>query len=161
MEFVLGQERKCKMTRQELEEAIKNGKSVWCICWNNIYEIKATNIQKINKGEIEYFDKIKDFYLEVNLLNIYKSKAEAEHYLHHTNVTRTEKLLFLTWEEFLEEKEIEFTDKNKVLTWLYIVSNKTPNIQLENRYEKLKMWDLTEQNFYKAYDECVKLFMGE
>ncbi len=29
---------------------------------------------------------------------------KEEHYLHHANVTRTEHLPFLTWEEFLEEK---------------------------------------------------------
>lgn len=155
------------MTRQEIEKAIENGESVWYA--DNFNEkVWEIDLNKKYKPEI-YLDQILYVYQNINdrfkqelfIEDIYETKAEAEHYLHHANVTRIETLLFLTWEEFKREKEIEFTDKNGVLTWLYIIKNKTPNIQLENRFEKLKMWDLTEANFYKAYDECVRLFKGE
>ena len=87
---------------------------------------------------------------------------KEEHYLHHANVTRTETLPFLTWEEFLGNKNFEFFDKNGILTWLYINTSKTSeSIHLNNRFEKLNDWDLTEANFYKAYDEAVRLFKGD
>lgn len=158
------------MTKQEIEKAIKNGENVWCICWNNIYEIKATNIQKINKGEIEYFDKTKDFYLEVNLLDIYKTKAEAEHYLHHANITRTEQLPFLTWEEFKEIGQISFTGKDKKeyilkkdITWSNNKYTLVDCLKIVNEtdFTFSKYFDYTEENFYKAYDECVRLFKGD
>ena len=37
------------------------------------------------------------------LRDLFKTKAEAEHYLHHAKITRTETLPFLTWEEFKEK----------------------------------------------------------
>ena len=153
------------MKREELEKAIENGESVWGICFKTtIYELKAKNIQKISKGEIEYFDKDKDFYLEVNLIDIYKTKAKAEHYLHHADVTRTEKLPFLTWEEFKSGKELFFTNRSGYPMCLCVVDTKLgKKIGLggANGYFDLQQtWDLTEQNFYKAYDECVRLFRG-
>lgn len=143
------------MTREEIEQAIKNGESVWVVDLKN----KIITENKRHKHFKKLLATQREYRIPFN--RMFTTRRQAEHYLHHANVERVEKLPFLTWEEFLEEKEIEFTDKNNVLTWLYIVDNTTPNIQLDNRYEKLKMWDLTEQNFYKAYDECVRLFRGE
>lgn len=155
------------MTKQEIEKAIENGESVWGVVWNTLYEIKTRYIQKISKGEIEYFDFDKDraFYLEVNLLDIFKTKAEAEHYLHHANITRTETLPFLTWEEFKNGKELFFTNKSGYPMCLCVVDtrlSKKIGLGGANGYFDLQqIWDLTEENFYKAYDECVKLFRGE
>lgn len=153
------------MTRQEIEKAIKNGESVWCLYCNEVYEIKATNIQKINKGEIEYFDKTKDFYLRANLLDIYKTQVEAEHYLNHANVTRTEQLPFYTFSEIAkDEKNFKMgktytliEDKNFVLD---INKSYVSQIVLYTGKEKYS-WNFNEENFYKAYDECVRLFKGE
>ncbi len=139
------------MTRKELEKAIQKGESVWSV------ETNYTTIKKFIKEH--KFDKDIIDILEPSAF--YKTKAEAEHYLHHANITRTEQLPFLTWEEFLENKNFEFFDKNGILTWLYINTSKTSeSIHLNNRFEKLNDWDLTEENFYKAYDECVRLFRG-
>lgn len=149
------------MNKTELENAIKNGESVWCIYFKTvIYEFKAKNIQKISKGVIEYLDKDKDFYLEVNLIDIYKTKAEAEHYLHHANITRTETLPFLAWEDFKSGKNITFKAKNG---HEFLLKAKQESIYLWwlDTNNIWKTWDLTEANFYKAYDECVKLFRGE
>ena len=147
------------MTKQEIKKVIENGESVWCVYkdQSNVYEIKAVEIEKVLSNTFlwgkEYYSNIKD---------VFKTKAEAEHYLHHANVTRTETLPFLTWEEFLEDKNFEFFDKNSILTWLYINTSKTSeSIHLNNRFEKLNDWELTEENFYRAYDECVRLFKGE
>ena len=151
------------MTRQELEKVIENAESVWFADFDN--KVKEVILEKTAyiKENYVYLTTNGKYQARLQFIidRVCKTKAEAEHYLHHANVTRIETLLFLTWEEFKREKEIEFTDKNGVLTWLYIIKNKTSNIQLENRFEKLKMWDLTEANFYKAYDECVRLFKGE
>ena len=145
------------MTKQELEKAIENGESVWCVYKNqsNVYEIKAVEIEKVLSNTFlwgkEYYSNIKD---------VFKTKAEAEHYLHHADITRTEQLPFLTWEEFCEQKFIWFIDKNQNECCLYYlnVSNK---IFINVSGEVKEIGDLTEANFYKAYDECVRLFRGE
>lgn len=156
------------MNKTELENAIKNSESVWYADYNN-GKVWKINLKERYKPEIYLntilyvYHNINDrFKLELFISNIYKTKAEAEHYLHHANVTRTEWLPFVTWEEFLENKNFEFFDKNGILTWLYINTSKTSeSIHLNNRFEKLNDWELTEENFYKAYDECVRLFKGE
>ena len=143
------------MTKQEIEKVIEKGESVWCVYkdTSSIYEIKAVEIEKVLNDTFlwgkEYYANIKD---------LYKTKAEAEHYLHHANVTRTETLPFLTWEEFLEKKAIHFIDNKGIDFVLCITDNK---IKLKVFFMVCKTWDLTEENFYKAYDECVRLFRGE
>ena len=143
------------MTKTEIEEKIKNGESVWCVYkdQSNIYEIKAVEIEKVLSNTFlwgkEYYSNIKD---------VFKTKAEAQHYLNHANVTRTETLPFLTWEEFLEKKAIHFIDNKGIDFVLRITDNK---IKLMVFFMVSKTWDLTEENFYKAYDECVRLFKGE
>lgn len=143
------------MTKQEIKKVIENGESVWCVYkdQSNIYEIKAVEIEKVLSNTFlwgkEYYSNIKD---------VYKTKAEAEHYLHHANITRTEQLPFLTWEEFLEKKAIHFIDNKGIDFVLCITDNK---IKLMVFFMVSKTWDLTEENFYKAYDECVRLFKQE
>ena len=145
------------MTRQELEEAIDNGDSVWCVYkdQSDIYEIKAVEIEKVLSNVFlwgnEYYSYIKD---------AFKTKAEAQHYLNHANVERVEKLPFLTWEEFKSGKNITFKAKNG---HEFLLKAKQESIYLwwletNNIWAS---WDLTEENFYKAYDECVRLFRRE
>ena len=156
------------MTKTELEEKIKNGESVWFVdnCNEKVWEI---DLNEKYKPEI-YLDQILYVYQNTNdrfkqelfIENIFKTKAEAEHYLHHANITRVEQLPFLTWEEFLEERHLSFIGKNEIEYMLCIFGDK---IDLaEHRACSsfvIKEWHATEANFYKAYDECVRLFKGE
>ena len=111
---------------------------------NNMYNFDKNDLF-INKFWIYEFRKL------------FKTKAEAEHYLHHANVERIEQLPFLTWEEFKSGKNITFKaqDGHEFLLKakqesIYLWWLETNNIWAS--------WDLTEANFYKAYDECVRLF---
>lgn len=137
------------MKREELEEKIKNGESVWVVSLGNVWEIKPT---------------IKDLQILPTFKDIYKTKAEAEHYLHHANITRTETLPFLTWEEFKEGKELRFYNGKYRYKMNWSVD---PEIIVIKRYLDFDIDEfifnerLTEANFYKAYDECVRLFRSE
>ena len=147
------------MTKQELEKTIENDESVWCVYKDkpNIYEIKAVEIEKVLSNTFlwgkEYYSNIKD---------VYKTKAEAEHYLHHANITRTEQLPFLTWEEFLKEMRLNFIACDGVSNMILYCCNNTIYL-VDEEYPEFNTtsWELTEANFYKAYDECVRLFRGE
>lgn len=149
------------MTREGLLECIKNNESVWVIYKNqsNVYEIKSNNIEKVLNDTFlwgkEYYSNIKD---------VFKTKAEAEHYLYHANVTRTEQLPFYTFSEIAkDEKNFKMgktytliEDKNFVLD---INKSYVSQIVLYTGKEKYS-WNFNEENFYKAYDECVRLFNG-
>lgn len=153
------------MIKQEIEEAIKNGESVWV----NGIEHKLDKyyfVAEYNNEPTLYLmtcgyeeDDWNNYPVEA-ITNIYKTKAESKHYLHHANITRTETLPFLTWEEFCEQKFIWFIDKNQNECCLYYlnVSNK---IFINVSGEVKEIGELTEANFYKAYDEAVRLFREE
>lgn len=139
------------MKKSEIEQAIENGKSVWAYdgLLHRVIPYKANEIAitGINTNMPAY-----------ELKDLFATKQQAEHYLHHANISRIETLPFLTWEEFLEKKAIHFIDNKGMDFVLYITDNK---IKLMVFFMVSKTWDLTEENFYKAYDECVRLFKGE
>ena len=92
--------------------------------------------------------------------------TREEHYLRHANITRIETLPFLTWEEFQERMALFFTDKRGCPMCLSIIIDPKigKKIALGDDYGYFglkQIWDFTEENFYKAYDECVRLFKGE
>lgn len=143
------------MKREEIEKAIEKGESVWA-CDDFLHRVipyKANEIAitDINTNMPAY-----------ELKDLFATKQQAEHYLHHANITRTEHLPFLTWEEFLEERHLSFIGKNEIEYMLCIFGDK---IDLaEHRACSsfvIKEWHATEANFYKAYDECVRLFKDD
>ena len=160
------------MTKQEIEKAIENGESVWYAdnCNEKVWEI---NLNEKYKPEI-YLDQILYVYQNIDdrfkqelfIEYIYKTKAKAEHYLHHANIKRTETLPFLTWKEFDEgDRLIRFIGKNGEKCKLegYQKDDKQSGFidVVVNGTGSHIDYDYTEANFYKAYDECVRLFKGE
>ena len=137
------------MKKQEIEQAIKNGESVWFVF--NEYSYKNDSIKEIDWMKVEGVE-LRDNYLQYfngkNLRGhyyelIFKTQAEAKHYLHHANVTRTETLPFLTWEEFLEKKEMYFLgyDRNfyKVMNLYTYICNLSLVIMVKKQ-EIHKIW---------------------
>ena len=143
------------MTKQELEQAIENGESVWYVYEDDLRKIELTKYIQFNQfGFTNSNDTWRELY---SYDKTFATKQQAEHYLHHANITRTETLPFLTWEEFLEKKELKFYDKN----------HEEYSLGIEGEYiwlyggDYAQEWQATEANFYKAYDECVRLFRGD
>ena len=155
------QNKGAKMTREEIEQAIKNGESVWIIR-KNIAGNKKVGTKMLNK-----YDKVSNNKLNGswNLNKIFKTQAEAEHYLHHANISRSEYLPFLTWEEFDKGyTRIKFKSKNGDCCSLEGYFDKDTNygfIDVVRNWHCVFSKDYTEADFYKAYDECVRLFKGK
>lgn len=155
------------MTKQEIKKAIENGENVWYPQKRTIKQIDLKNTHPIFNGyQIDIMIEDEngwhtEFY---GIKDLYKTKAEAEHYLHHANITRTEHLPFLTWEEFKEGKELRFYNGKYMYKMNWSVD---PEIIVIKRYLDFDIDEfifnerLTEDNFYKAYDECVRLFRME
>ena len=152
------------MTKQEILKAIENGESVWYPKNRTIKQIDLKNTHPIFNGyQIDIMIEDEngwhtEFY---GIKDLYKTKAEAEHYLHHANITRVEELPFLTWEEFLKEIKLKFIACDGVSNMtLYCCDNTIYLVDDEYPEFNTTSWELTEENFYKAYDECVRLFRG-
>lgn len=148
------------MTKQELEKAIKNGESVWLVFEDRIYKLDKSGIIDINNCYVEYYNNYHRCNLYATISDFYETEARAKHFISHCGVTRTETLPFLTWEEFKSGKNITFKAKNG---HEFLLKAKQESIYLWwlDTNNIWKTWDLTEANFYKAYDECVRLFKGE
>ena len=147
------------MTREEIERTIENGESVWLIFDNRVYRIDKSKIIDLNDCYIAYYNDVYNCKLYANTSDFYKTEAKAKHHVKHYGIIRTEKLPFLTWEEFKSGKNITFKAKNG---HEFLLKAKQESIYLwwldtNNIWET---WNLTEANFYKAYDECVRLFRG-
>ena len=143
------------MTKQEILKAIENGENVWVVD----KDLKRVIPYNANRIIVNNFNADA---LGYNFEDLYKTQAEAEHYLHHANVTRTETLPFLTWEEFLKETRLNFIACDGVSNMILYCCNNTIYL-VDEEYPEFNTtsWELTEENFYKAYDECVRLFKGE
>lgn len=157
------------MTRQEIEKAIENGESVWVVFKENfdtrpnlLYEVNKQNIiVAIGDIGVFYFNKLLNRKFRASFSECFKTHLEALHYANHANISRTETLPFLTWEEFLKKKDIRFYTKDGDEVRLYITDDGNKIYVIEFKpYGYLGKWNATEANFYKAYNECVKLFLG-
>ena len=160
------------MTKQELEKAIENGESVWitnkyCIP----YEVNLTNDYYVgitdNKESLMLRD-LDNIELIDYIEYVFETKEKAQHYYFHANIIRTERLPFLTWEEFNKDTlGFDFTDNIGNKYRCHIVRDYRDGEDFIVLYDKNgtisidEEWELTEENFYKAYDECVRLFRGE
>lgn len=154
------------MNKEELEKAIENGESVWVsnkYCYP--YEVNLTKNHYIDMADNEeslMLSHLDDVELIDYLKYIFKTEKQALHYHNHANITRTETLPYHDWNE-----------RNSIIFSFYSPNNKG-NRQYEFRLFKsgnITIWrtddmykvfnePATEENFYKAYDECVKLFKG-
>ena len=154
------------MNKTELEEKIKNGESVWvankyCIP----YEVNLTNnhyIDIVDNKESLMLAHIDDVELIDYLEYVFETKEKAQHYYFHANISRVEQLPFLTWEEFLKEMRLKFIACDGVSNMILYCCNNTIYL-VDEEYPEFNTtsWELTEENFYKAYDECVRLFRSE
>lgn len=148
------------MTREEIKKAIENGESVWLVFEDRIYKLDKSGIIDINDCYVEYYNNYHRCNLYATTSDFYETEARAKHFISHCGVTRIETLPFLTWEEFKSGKNITFKAKNG---HEFLLKAKQESIYLWwlDTNNIWKTWDLTEANFYKAYDECVRLFKGE
>ena len=167
------------ISKLELQKAIENGENVWVAHRNAVLElcpdmsVKISNSDmpdvamttfEVDNGGIVIKGKTQWTDLFFHYDDISKNKAVAEHYAFHKNVTRTETLPFLTWEEFKGGEEVIFKGRNGK-GYALVYNKGLDKIDLFDTdgimWGIIESWNLTEENFYKAYDECVKLFRGD
>lgn len=156
------------MTREEIEKAIKNGESVWLVFEDRIYKLDKSGIIDINDCCVEYYNNYHRCNLYATTSDFYETEARAKHFISHCGVTCTATLPFLTWEEFNKDTlGFDFTDNIGNKYRCHIVRDYRGGEDFIVLYDKNgtisvdEEWEATEQNFYKAYDECVRLFRGE
>ena len=151
------------MIKEEIEKAIEDGESVWVVekSPNLLCEVDKESIVAASGIGLIYFNKVLNSKFRASFSQCFKTQLEALHYANHANMTRTETMPFLTWEEFKRKRELKFNSADGNYCELFIV-NDFIYLQLgkEISMKQQNVGEATEANFYKAYDECVKLFLG-
>lgn len=148
------------ISRERLEELIKQGATIWVRNDYQTYEINTSYFVNIDIiGDVLYCG-AEMVYLDY----LYETKEEAEWVLKY-HATRTEELNLPMWEDFKNSKIkwIGFWSKTYDNYWLYLRYNKIRLIcVLDDGYEITEQtWKATEENYIKACDLCIKLFKGE
>ena len=153
------------MTKQELEKSIKNGERVWYVddIKEKIFQVdldKRYAPQMFEDFCLYVFRDLNSRYKnEYFIERLFATKQQAKHYLCHANITRTEKLPFLTWEEFKAKERIIFTAPKRIVCSLsYLDDILTLSVGKGNKCINRYVWYFCEENFYQAYDKCVSLF---
>lgn len=152
------------MTKQELEKAIENKDTIWYIdslydtpkdmLLHGIYEINSYIYEDV--GRVYYLKDVeRNSYYRMDYM--FKTQAQAKHYSYRSNISRTEHLPFLTWEEFKKKKIFRFVSASGTDCFMQLIENK----QVLFYYGRGKVESATEENFYKLYDDCVKCFKEE
>ena len=152
------------ITKERLEELIKQGATVYENKEGHISEIKFDNI------DMAFGYKVSSIYLifgmlnliiTVKLENLFETKEEAEWYLEFGNIQRTETLKMPTWKEFCERKYVSFSDEFcnhyelELSKYSMLSITKYPCDWVI--YEK----PLTKENYIEACRLAKKLFLGE
>lgn len=152
------------MTKQELEKAIEKGESVWLVFEDRIYKLDKSKIIDINDCYVEYYNNYYRCNLYATISDFYETEARAKHFISHCGVTRTETLPFLTWEEFKEKRELKFNSVDGIYCELFILNDfiyLQVGKDITENSKQQNVGEAIEENFYRAYDECVRLFNGE
>lgn len=164
--------------KSRLAELIKEGATIYTPFYTfcRISDLVKVMSYKLNKsfyiaeadGEerlmINFIDKNGNIQPEfiAYLQNLYETQKEAEWALKYQRITRTEELNLPTWEEFMQEdKMVAFTTYPRN----YHLLKYGNYIVIRSFYGHggmdIFVEPLTEENYIKACDLCVKLFKGE
>ena len=171
------------ITRERLEELIKQSATIYYIDCEDVEEMKLTKdnnpeIKKDQEYNIEYLEfGNRISYLTVMicpLITLYETKEEAEFALRYQNITRTETLSLPTWEEFEQKSYFNFIaldGRNIIIEQTLIVDfaeedclsdfNLVVSDWNDYTHKSLFRGDYTKESYTKACELCRKLFLGE
>lgn len=146
------------INEERVTDIIQCKGTVWCINkWQHPYRIQQVVFdgrQKINPHT---------FVNGWGAENIFETEEEAEEFLKYGDVTRTEKFLYVSWEEFCEGKTFSCADYFKRTS--YYVWQERNYIYIKEYWQQNEhivfKEPLTRENYHKALDLCVKLWKGE
>ena len=162
------------ISKEKLEELIKQGAKVWCICDYTYDESKP------NK-KIEYYDlsnedicispaEFRDYGLrvfdalgywnDIRFECLFETLEEAEWHKEFGSIERTERLKLPTWEEIQKYERFDFKDKNCNKYTIHFISGfKTLAITGIISVEFYE--EATKKNYIKACRKAKELFLGE
>lgn len=146
------------ITKERLEELIRQGASVWEAKYGKVKEFNLSTIGDylMSKEYIRvYFYQPYNFITRKRYDKLFEDKGEAEWFSKFRNITRTEILSLPTWDEFYNSGKMYYFRGfygNQITLRQY-----DRNIFVNDDY----IGYLTEPNYLEACELCRKMFLGE
>lgn len=164
------------ISRERLEELIKQGATVYWLCGDFVSTTRLNNLHYISECNILCKNNVNGKECVVYLKDLYETRKEAEWHLKY-HATRTEELDLPMWEEIqsnLDEvkkgkdkinisfiKRFNLSKLGYILLMLVKIEEGPIQLEVSNNVEYMQRWAATEENYIKACDLCIKLFKGE
>lgn len=162
--------------KERLEKLIEQGATIYEVKYGSINPVDLKNkIKLINYkyGMISFEPRKDEKYLSHKYFkNLFETKEEAEWQLEFGNITRTETLNLLTWEEFQKEGYCKFNSKdgrNLVIEYSVIFDFDSKNHKdyiniLDTKdydHNRIFVSDYTKDGYTLACRKAKELFLGE
>lgn len=156
------------ISKERLEELIKEGATIYDIFLGNIYFVDLTMAKYYDVPKyIEYKNNYYDCNLTRDIQDLFETKEEVEWELEFGNITRTETLNLPTWEELQKDLE-KCPDGEYVIVDNYRI---TFTYYKPSRFELISNCDYytcdnynfgsTKENYIEACRVAKKMFLGE
>lgn len=159
------------ISRERLEELIKQGATVWRSMCGDIHKIRLDKRYFFCDDNKLCWHTIAKLMprLFVDFEHLFETKEDAEEYAEFGNIKRIERLELPSWEEFKTTETItKFFNKDTNYSLYVYVKNKNTNnckIMIYADNGEQEWWEfqkpLTRENYNEARRLCIKLFKGE
>lgn len=128
-----------------------------------MFGVSVEEYNKINKCEPMLYSNFCGLFKNIcPIQDCFETKEDAEEYAEFGNITRTEKLPYVSWEKF---KNKEGNYSFKVYPYDYYCYTDGRYVRIKQYYGSLDRIvftkPLTRENYNEARRLCIKLFKGE
>ena len=147
------------ITKQRLEELIEQGATIYELYMNkNILEIQLKNDWFVMADGLYERKLSKHPFRSWWISNLYETKEDAEFVREFGCITRTERLELPTWEEWKQDDEFCFLDKDGFNWDMYVDGDN--EILMCNGYRHFN-FENNKENYTLACRKAKELFLGE
>ena len=151
------------ISKERLEELIEQGATIYEVKYNNINPVSLKNkIRFISEkySVVAFEPRPNEKYKHHKYFDkLFETLEEAEWHKEFGCIERTERLVLPTWEEFKNDGEFSFLDKQGFEWDLYSPDDET-RISLVGGYNHFE-YEYSKENYTLACRRAKELFLGE
>lgn len=149
--------------KERLEELIEQGATIYSNEYGEIQLKKENDLSLYENGQNNYIlyalEPNKKYHNEIFDEDLFETEEEAKWFAEFGHIERIERLELPTWEEFKNDGEFSFLDKQGFEWDLYSPDDET-RISLVGGYNHFE-YEYSKENYTLACRKAKELFLGE
>lgn len=151
------------ISKERLEELIEQCATIYSNEYGEIQLIKENDLSLYENGQNNYIlyalEPNKKYHNEIFDEDLFETEEEAKWFAEFGHIERIERLELPTWEEFKNDGEFSFLDKQGFEWDLYSPDDET-RISLVGGYNHFE-YEYSKENYTLACRKAKELFLGE